>query len=226
MVRFGLKVFVVDNDPAVRDSMAVLVSSLGFDCEAFSSAEQSLKAMDVSQPGCIVAELHPEGVNAFDFQKHLADFGSVMPVVFVGSNLRVEDAVQAMRLGAVSVLEKPYSVDQLAEAICESAAISRIAQATKQRLAVLRDRLETLDPREREVMAMIVDGLPNKTIARKLGVCQRTAAQIRADVFEKMGAGSAVDLAIMASDLWKLNSAETLIPAIAPCQINALACDC
>jgi two-component system response regulator FixJ len=128
----------------------------------------------------------------------------------------VEDAVQAMRLGAVSVLEKPYNADQLAEAICESAALSPIAQATKQRLAVLCGRLKALDPREREVMAMVVDGMPTKTIARKLNVCHRTAAQIRADVFEKMEAGSAIELAIMASDLWRFDSARTRMPVIAP----------
>jgi FixJ family two-component response regulator len=214
MARFGSTVFIVDDQPAARASAAALVSSLGFDCETFSSAKEFFDAVDILQAGCAIIDLHLPEMDAFALQEHLVSSGSAIAVVFVGADISVQLAVRAMRLGAISVLEKPYNADQLAEAICKSAAISRIAHATKHRLTVLRGRFEMLNSRERRVMMMVVEGVPNKTIAHKLDVCQRTAAQLRADVFEKMGADSAVDLAVMARDLWRLDSAETLLPPI------------
>lgn len=113
----------------------------------------------------------------------------------------VDEIVRAMRGGAFSFLEKPYSANELAESIRKAAAITRHSHALHRRLDTIRARYSTLNPRERDVMTLVVTGIPTKTIARELGVCQRTAAQIRADVFRKMGAESAVDLAVMTNDL-------------------------
>jgi FixJ family two-component response regulator len=194
-------VFVVDGEATARSSTAALVSSLGLECQTFSSAKQFLDTADFSRPGCVVVDLHLPGMDAFQLQEHLAGSGHVLPTIIVGANMTVKDAVRAMHEGAVSVLEKPCNGDALNAVICRAATIARDAHAAHRRLENLQTRFESLDLREREVMTLIVTGVPNKTIARELGVCQRTAAQIRADVFEKMDVESAVDLAILVGDL-------------------------
>jgi FixJ family two-component response regulator len=194
-------VFVIDGEPAASASMATLVSSMGFECETFASAEQFLDAADLSRPGCVIVDLHLEGMGAFKLQERLVDFGSELSILFVGVNASTYEVVLAMRAGAYSVFEKPCIANELADAIRNVASIARHAHASHSRVKTLRTRFETLDPRERDVMTLVLTGVPNKTIARKLDVCQRTAAQIRADVFKKMDAKSGVDLATMTSDL-------------------------
>jgi FixJ family two-component response regulator len=198
-------VFVVEGEATARTSTAALVSSLGFECRTFSSAKQCLDVADLTRPGCAVVDLHLEGMNAFQLQERLAESGIAFPILFVGANITVREAVQAMCQGAFSVLEKPYGADELANVIQKAAAISRYIDVSRRRMDALRARFETLDPRERDVMAMVVSGIPTKTIARKLGVCQRTATYIRAEVYKKMDVESPVDLAAIAGDLSRID---------------------
>ena len=200
----GFAVFVIDGEPTAGASTAALVSSMGFGCQTFSSAEEFLDLADLSRPGCVIVDLHLEGMNAFELQKHLLDHDVALIALFVGVNITVNTVVRAMRAGALSVLEKPYIADELAEAIRKAVTIVRHTHVSHHRSQTIRARFDTLDRRERDVMTLVVTGVPNKTIARELGVCHRTAAQIRADVFKKMDAESAVDLAIMASNLWRV----------------------
>jgi two-component system, LuxR family, response regulator FixJ len=201
MAASPITVFVVDGEPAARASTAALVSSMGFECQTFSSAKQFLDVADLSRPGCIVVDLHLEGMDAFQLQDRLVESGNALPILFVGVSPTVSEVVLAMRGGAFSVFEKPYIANELAEAIRKAATIARHSRFSHHRLETLRTRFEALNPREREVMTLVATGIATKIISRELGVCQRTAAQIRADVFKKMDAKSAVDLAVMANDL-------------------------
>lgn len=205
MAASDFTVFVVDGIPTARASTAALASSMGFECQTFSTADQFLDMADLSRPGCAIVDLQLEGMDAFRLQEHLVESGIALPILFVGVNVAVHDVVRAMRGGAFSVFEKPYSANELADSIRKAARLARNSRASYRRLEILRGRFETLDPRERDVMTLVLTGIPNKTIARELGVCQRTAAQIRADVFKKMGAESAVELAAMASDLLRFD---------------------
>lgn len=196
-------VFVIDDEPADRARAAALVSSMGWECRTFTSAEQFLDHVSPSRGGCAIVALRLPGMDGMALQRHLIRLGSTMPVILVGGEIDVATAVRAMQNGAVTVLEKPCQTDQLADAIRTALKLSRTRQRTLQRRTALLACFENLDRRERGVMKMIVHGLPNKTIARKVGVCQRTAAQIRAEVCRKMGVGSAVELALLAGELWR-----------------------
>jgi two-component system, LuxR family, response regulator FixJ len=203
-------VFVVEVDPVARNSMVALVSSMSLDCRSFSSAEQFLDHIDPSQPGCVITDFHLEGMNGLQLQEHLTHHDYAMPFVLVSECIDVPLAVRAMQNGAVTVLEKPCQTEQLSGAIQEAVSRSREVRATHVKLKDLRARIDGLEPREREVMMLIVNGMPNKTIARELGISMRTTARIRADIFKKMGAESAVDLADMTAELRRLQSGDCL----------------
>jgi two-component system response regulator FixJ len=160
--------------------------------------------------GCAIVELNPKALDVIALPKFLAQLGRTVPVIFIGSRIGVPIAVQAMKSGAVSVLTKPVAPDELANAIHDCIGISEKWQDIAKRHVALSDRLESLNTREREVMMLMVNGLPTKAIAKELGVCQRTAAQIRSHVYRKMGAESVVDLAVMVGDLWKYGHREQL----------------
>jgi two-component system, LuxR family, response regulator FixJ len=195
-------VFVVDDEAVARDSVAALVSSMNLGCRSFSSAEQFLDNYDPFHPGCVVIDMHLDGMNGLQLQERLAGQECSIPVVFMGAYLNVPIAVRAMQNGAITVLEKPLVANQLADAIQKAVDISREELETRNRRTNLRNRYNSLNKREQEVVALIINGMPNKTIARDLDISQRTVARIRSDVFKKMGADSAVDLAQMAIELW------------------------
>ncbi len=137
-------------------------------------------------------------MSGLDLQQRLVRLDSIISVVIVSADLDVPAVVRAMQNGAIAVFEKPCEPGPLTDAIHAAFNLSLVTLKTRRRWTTLQSRFDHLDLRERQVMAMIVGGLPNKLIARKLGVCQRTAARIRADVLEKMGVESAVELAQMA----------------------------
>ena len=193
--------YVIDDEAAAGQCAAELAALLGLRCDVFSSAEQFLERADLSLPGCLVSELHLKGMSGLDLQEHLAGLGSILSVILVSANLEVPLVVSAMRNGAVTVLEKPCDAGLLADAIQAAIDLSLATREARRTRAAMQSGLQSLDPRKRQVLVMIVDGVPTKVIARELGVCQRTAARIRADVFEKMGAESAVELAQMAVEL-------------------------
>jgi FixJ family two-component response regulator len=201
MNQYNPTVFVVDDEPAARNSVAALVSSMSMDCRSFSSAEQFLDGFNLSQPGCIVIDLNiDDKMNGLELQERLKGYGHVLPVVLLSAYLDVPITVRAMQNGAFTVLEKPCQTDRLADVIRNAVEISRGSLQARMKQSDLQKRYDSLDSREREVMMLILSGLPNKTIARELGLSQRTAARIRAGVFEKMGAESALDLAQMSTD--------------------------
>ncbi len=192
---------VVDDDPAVRASIAALAFSMGLDCEAFASAEDLLDHFDPPRAMCAVIGLRIGGMDGLQLQEHLARLDDTLPVILVTAYGSVAVAVRAMLSGAVTVLEKPCDTNELADAIHIAGQIHRRTRAARQRRASLQAHFGSLDPRERTVMARVVAGSPNKVIARELGLSQRTLNRVRAAVFKKMGAQHAVDLTQMAAAL-------------------------
>jgi FixJ family two-component response regulator len=200
MESFSPTLFVVDDEPAARASTAAIGSSLGLNCETYSSAEEFLSHFDSSRPGCLILDLKLAGMDGIELQERLLARGSTLPVILVSGYGTVPVAVRAMQNGAITVLEKPCAAGELEKAIAVAIEINRQTQTNRSKQADLKARLEKLSPREREAMELIIAGQPNKSIARELGVSPRTVDRIRAAIFHKLDAASPMDLARMAVD--------------------------
>jgi FixJ family two-component response regulator len=183
-------VFIVDDDDAVRDSLSMLFKSVGLVAECFASATDFLEAYDPDRAGCLVLDVRMPGLSGIDLQHRLASMQSILPIVFITAHGDVPMAVHAMQAGAVDFIQKPFS---------DQALLDRVQLAIKQDLenrTLLRrreeilKRIETLTPREKEVMEMVAEGKANKVIAIDLGVSERTVEIHRARVMQKTGAES------------------------------------
>ena len=197
----NLTLFVVDDDPDARASMAALAASMGWTCQGFASAEAFLERFDPARPGCLVTDLRLGGMDGLQLQAQLANLGGAPPVILISAYGSIPIAVRAMRQGAVTVLEKPCDADELLSAIRRAAALIPRTPLARPNRAGIRLRFDSLHLREQAAMARIIDGVPNKAIAHQLGVSHRTINRIRAAIFKKMGVTSAVDLARMVSGL-------------------------
>jgi two-component system, LuxR family, response regulator FixJ len=193
--------FVVDDVPTSRTSVANVASAAGVSCETFASAEEFLEGFDPSCLGCAVIDLHLAGINGLQLQQRLATIAGTLPVIFVSACASVREVVTAMQNGAITVLEKPCCAEELTSAIREALAIGREAHAARLKQEDLQKRFNQLSPRECQVLELIVAGEPNKTIARRLSVSQRTVDRVRADIFVKLGVESAVEAARTLADL-------------------------
>jgi len=199
-------VFVVDDDPAVLGYLERLVTSVGLSCEAYATGDEFIQHLDTSQCGCAILDVRMPGRSGLDTQQLLADRGIPLPVIFLTGFADVAMAVRAMKAGAVDVFVKPVNSQELLDSVQRAIEIDRHrldAQETRRRLEVLQD---TLTPREREVMALVVSGLPNKRVAAKLGTTLKTIKTHRARVMRKMHAGSLADLVRMADRLRDVGS--------------------
>jgi RNA polymerase sigma factor (sigma-70 family) len=187
-------VFVVDDDPAMRDALGWLLRSAGHTVEAFPSAEAFLAADDPERPGCLVLDVRMPGMDGLALQAALNARGASRPAVILTGHADVALAVQAVKAGAVDFLEKPFDDAVLLARVAEALAADdrlRVAQAERE---AVRDRLAALTPREQEVLELIVAGHANKEIAAVLGVSPRTVEVHRARVMEKTGAQSVAEL--------------------------------
>jgi FixJ family two-component response regulator len=190
-------VFVVDDDPAVRDSLALLLRSVGLNGEAFASAQDFLEAHDAERPGCLVLDVRMPGMSGLELQQQLEALHSTLPIIFITAHGDVPMAVAAVKAGAVDFIQKPFRDQDLLDKIQHAiAADVRIREKLADRRDIL-DRIESLTPREQEVMEMVVDGKANKVIAIDLGLSQRTVEIHRARVMQKMAAESVSQLVQM-----------------------------
>jgi len=194
-------VFVVDDDPSVRNSTARLVRSAGFEVRTFESAAEFLESPRPQAPACLVLDVRLPGQSGLDLQRELAAAGVHIPIIFMTGHGDIPMSVRAMKAGAVEFLTKPYRKDDLLDAIRTS--IERDRAARKQRLEgdELRQRYERLTPREREVMRLVVAGQLNKQIAAELATSERTIKFHRAHLMQKMEAESLAELVQMAARL-------------------------
>lgn len=194
-------VAVVDDDDAARVSLVRLLEVSGFEAQAFDSGSAFLEAPDVSRVACVVTDLQMPGLTGLELQKALAVRGIAVPMVFVTGFGTVATGVQAMREGAVDFLEKPADPAALLDAVERAVARGQEQAARAEQATVLRQRLETLTGREKQVFEGVVQGLANKQIAAQLGIALKTVKVHRGRVMQKMAAQSVAELVRFAEAL-------------------------
>jgi FixJ family two-component response regulator len=192
------RVFVVDDDPSVRKSLATLLSTQEYAVETFTSAAEYLEHVPASGPACLILDVRLPGLDGPALQKQLTQEGRLEQIVFITGHGSIPMGISAMKRGAVDFLPKPFSDDELLSAVAQG--LARSAHHWKQRgdFAECRARLAKLTPREFEVMRLVIAGLLNKQIAGELGTSVRTIKTHRSRVMEKMGVISVAELVVHA----------------------------
>ncbi len=191
-------VFVVDDDAAVRDSLRLLIESVGLRVETFADAREFLEGYDADRPGCLVLDVRMPGMSGLELQRHLGAIGAILPILFITGHGDVPMAVRAMREGAVDFLQKPFEDQALLDRIQQSLDRDAVHRRELRERRGIVERISRLTSREREVMDLVIAGLANKNVASRLGVSRRTVEIHRARVMEKMGATSLAHLVRMA----------------------------
>ena len=194
-------VFVIDDDQQVRDALALLMESVGLRVKTFLSGQEFLDAFDSSQPGCIVLDVRMPGMSGLELQARLAAEKIHPPIIIITGHGDVPMAVDAMQAGAMDFIEKPFNDQRLLDSVHRAIDQDAAQRGQATRIAEIRSMVETLTPREREVMSLITQGKRNKIIADELCVSQSTVEAHRAKVMEKMQAKSLSDLMRMVLSL-------------------------
>ncbi|MGA7540558.1 MAG: response regulator transcription factor [Steroidobacteraceae bacterium] len=194
-------VFVVDDDESVRGSLRFLLRSAGLESRAFGSAQEFLASYEPVQPGCLVLDVRMPGMSGLELQQELNLRGAILPVIFITGHGDIPMAVEAMQHGAHDFLQKPFRDEDLIERVRRALAKDAKARTALEEHKAIRGRLDSLTPREREVLALMARGKPNKIMAHELGVSQRTVEIHRARVMEKSGASSLAELVRMVMDV-------------------------
>jgi len=190
-------VYIVDDDDGMRRALGVLMTTVGYQPAAFAGPREFLAKHDPGQPSCLVLDVRMPEMSGLELQQHLNRSGSMLPVILVSGHGDIPMAVQAMKDGAFDFLQKPFRDQELLDRINGALKLDAENRASTDRLADLKQRSDSLTPREREVMALVVDGKANKVIAIDLGLSERTVEIHRANVMEKMGARSVAHLVKM-----------------------------
>jgi FixJ family two-component response regulator len=193
-------VFVVDDDVSVRESLELLIRSAGWQPKTFASAQEFLARPRPAVPCCLVLDVTLPGLNGLELQRQLAG-RTEMPIIFITGHGDVPMTVQAMKAGAVEFLTKPFKDDVLLDAIRGAIESSRAALSLDSEMRALRNCYESLTPREREVMTLVVSGLLNKQVGGELGISEITVKAHRGQVMRKMKADSLPHLVTMAARL-------------------------
>jgi FixJ family two-component response regulator len=196
-------VHVVDDDDAVRSSLRLLLKSVGLPTVAHASAHEFLAAWDADQPGCLVLDVRMPGMSGIELQAELNQRGAIIPVVFISGHGDIPMAVEAIQHGAFDFLQKPFRDQDLIDRVQRALASDADHRQLLQQRETLRQRYDSLTPREQEVLQLVTQGKANKVMAGDLGVSQRTVEIHRARVMEKMGAQSLAQLVRMVLELDK-----------------------
>jgi FixJ family two-component response regulator len=194
-------VFVVDDDISVRESLELLIQASGWQAETFASAREFLARPRSMVPSCLVLDVSLPDLNGLDLQKRVAADRSDMPVIVITGYGDVPMSVEAMKAGAVEFLTKPFDDDALLDAIREALERSRRELERETKVRALRENYESLTPREREVMVLVVSGLLNKQVGGELGISEITVKAHRGQVMRKMKADSLPALVNMVTHL-------------------------
>ena len=187
-------VFVIDDDRAVRDSLSMLVETAGLRVRAFPNAQAFLDFIRPDIAGCVITDLRMPGLSGLELQDRLTELDIAIPLIVLTGHGDVPAAVRALKHGAVDFIEKPFDSDTLLELIRRAIERDASLRETHSAQAEISSRIETLTPREREVMGLVVEGKANKVIAFDLGISERTVELHRARIMRKMRARSLPDL--------------------------------
>ena len=194
-------VFVVDDDPSVRSSLKFLLSSVGLQVESFDSADALLQRKLPDAPSCLVLDVRLRGLSGLDFQRELAARNCHMPIIFITGHGDIPMSVRAMKAGAIEFLTKPFRDQDLLDAVRIALAKDRERCERKKEVSDLKERFNSLTPREQEVISMVVSGMLNKQIADQLGTAENTVKVHRSRAMEKMHAQSVAELVKMVGKL-------------------------
>jgi len=193
-------VFVVDDDVSVRESLELLIKSAGWQPELFASAREFLSRPRAAVPSCLVLDVSLPELDGLELQRHLSD-RNALPIVFITGHGDIPTSVRAMKAGAIEFLTKPFEDDVILASIGSALELSRVALRLESEMRALRSCHESLTPRERQVMALVVSGLLNKQIGGELRIAEITVKVHRGAVMRKMKARSLPDLVTMAERL-------------------------
>jgi two-component system response regulator FixJ len=194
-------VFIVDDDEAVRASLRLLLKSVGIAATAIGSAREFLARHDASQPSCLLLDIRMPGMSGLELQQALNLRGQIIPVIFITGHGDVPMAVEAMKNGAFDFLQKPFRDQELIDRVQLALAKDKENRVALSQHSKIKAHLESLTPREREVLDLMTRGKPNKVMAADLGISQRTVEIHRARVMEKMEASSLAQAVRMMMDL-------------------------
>jgi len=194
-------VFVVDDDASFRRSTELLVQSAGFDVQGFSSAEEFLRSRRPDLPSCLILDVRLPHLSGLDLQRQLFKTDADIPIIFITGHGDIPMTVQAMKSGAAEFLTKPFREQELLDAIRRAIDSDQASRLRRAELADLRLQYQSLTPREREVMRLVVRGMPNKLIASELGATEKTVKVHRGHIMQKMAAKSLAELVLMSERL-------------------------
>jgi len=200
-------VLILDDDPALRESVGRLLQSLGLDARLFASIADFLRADPPDGPACLVLDVRLPGKSGLDLQRELAVANRALPIIFITGHGDIRMTVQAMKGGAIEFLTKPFRDQDLLDAIQLGLSRDRVRRENEGALASLRERFASLSPREREIMIHVARGRLSKQIAGDIGIAEATVKVHRSRVMQKMRTRSLPELGRMADKL-KLTSEE------------------
>ena len=191
------QVYIIEDDEAVRESLQLVLESIGRRVASFESANSFLTAYNPEMTGCIVLDIRMPGMNGMELQRKLNELNSILPIIFVTGHGDVPMAVEAMQQGAVDFVQKPYREQDLLDKINQAMKLDDENRAILQQKQVILEHMQELTPREMDVMKLMVEGKANKVIAIDLDISQRTVEIHRARVMEKLNANSLAHLVRM-----------------------------
>ena len=191
-------VFIVDDDPAFRESLAILILSIGLKSKAFGSADEFLKQFDENLPGCLILDVRMPQISGLALQEKLARYPLCPPIIVLTGHAEVPTALRALKQGAIEFLQKTFSETELREAVQRAIALDAERRESHSKRQAVLDKLALLTRPERQVLDLVLAGHPNKRIASNLGVSQRAVEDRRARIMQKLEVDTLPDLVRLA----------------------------